>query len=247
MKPVIKKQTTYSVLFMRDDCGVMRFRLRACWLKALCALTLLLALTAGGGAWAAHYYWKKHSVLAQEHRELEKDMVESRRQLERLANLEKFLQSREVAQTRVSTDGANATAPVQAALSAAGNGAVTAPTPTPESTPKPQAAEHTAKISNFSLRASSSHRLRLSFDLANQTPQQTLTGRVNLALVTTSGSTVDVPGSDDDLRFYRIARYKKIITTFNLPADIPASGLSAVQVTIDSEGNPPYVERFPMP
>lgn len=243
MKPVIKKQIVYSVLLMRDDCGVVRFRLRAFWLKSLCVLALLLAFGAGGGIWTAYYYWKRYSLLTSEYQELQNDAAESRLHLERLATLEKFLQSSEVAHTRVSTNSANATVPVQAALSATGAAAAPEADPAPPS----ETVDSAVKLANLGLRASGANRLRLSFDLVNQNPQQTLTGRVNLALLTTGGSVVELSGSDDDLRFYRIARYKKIITTVTLPSDLPADSLSGLRIIVDAEGNPPYMERVSIP
>ncbi len=243
MKPVLKKETTYSVLFMRDDCGVLRFRLQAFWLKFFCVFVALLVLVTAAGGWAAYYYWKKHSALSQEHRELQRDMAESRVQLERLANLEKFLQARESAPATVNMDAANATAPVQAALFAVANASSSAAQEAQEA----PAQESPIKLGNSNVRISGATRLRIGFDLVNQNPQLPLTGRVNLAVITAAGTTVDVAGPDEELRFSRIARYKRISASIPLPPDTPSSSVKAVQVSIDAEGVPPFVEQISVP
>ena len=44
-----------------------------------------------------------------------------------------------------------------------------------------------------------------------------------------------------------IQRLKNISTAVSLPSDVPLSAVSGVQITVDAEGLPPYVERFPFP
>jgi hypothetical protein len=93
MSVKVKKPHVYSVLFMRDDSGVTRFRMRALWLKLLILLFILMTLAAGAGAWAAHYYWQRYEFHKEEARGLDGELKESQRQLDRLVNLEKFLEA----------------------------------------------------------------------------------------------------------------------------------------------------------
>ena len=287
MKPVIKKQHIYSVLLMRDDSTVKRFRIRAVWIKIVAWLALLLCLAAVAGGWGTYHYWKKYSLLQGEFRLAEQEVRESRPKLERLANLEKILQTdaaltpavmsgveAEAAapkgapmpqgmrgatangrnatnQTLPATNqplaAANQTMPPANPAMAAANQTQTASPAAQEASDSVDASGHPAKIANMSLRASGTNRIRISFDLMNQNPQQTLNGRANLAVVKKNGDVHEVTNVErDDLRFL-ISRYKKIITNFSLPADVAASDVGAVQVSIDSDGFAPLVERFPMP
>ncbi len=102
MKPVIKKQTVYSVLLMRDDCGVRRFRLRAFWLKLLFGLLALIVAGCVTASFLAHNYRKKYYEAQEENRDLERQLAEMRRRLEPLAYLEKI---QEVSQNRLAGNG----------------------------------------------------------------------------------------------------------------------------------------------
>ncbi|MDL2271739.1 hypothetical protein LJC23_01755, partial [Desulfovibrio sp. OttesenSCG-928-I05] len=93
MKPKIKKAHVYSVLFMRDDSGVTRFRVRAIWLKLMLLLFVLMTMAAAAGGYAAHYYWQRYEYHKAEAQGLEAERAENRRELERLANLENILKS----------------------------------------------------------------------------------------------------------------------------------------------------------
>ncbi len=115
MKPVIKKETVYSVLLMRDDCGVRRFRLRAFWLKFLFCFLALVFAAAGAGGYLAYNYKKKYNDLQDERRDLEQQLAETRRRLEPLIYLEKI---QEVSQNRFAAAGigvASGTGPAGAA------------------------------------------------------------------------------------------------------------------------------------
>ncbi len=287
MKPVIKKQTIYSLLLMRDDCGVRRFRVRAFWLKFLFCFLLLFCAAFGVSGYLAHSYWKKYAELQEEHRDLQRQYAEIRRRLEPLAYLEKM---RELGQSRFSVEasGANGVAGANATISAvvpfpranqtlaagsaaspSGNGAPgagpaaatpaagparnqTQPVPSAQAAAQtPEAAAqidpaHPAKIANVSLRAAGTTRIRIAFDLSNQDPQQTLGGRVALAVVTNAGAVAEITQVDRAELSFLIARYKRISTTFALPQNIQTTDVAAVQISLSGDNVPPYSERFPM-
>lgn len=70
VEPVVKKDSSFSVLFLRDDSSVVSFRLRAFWIKALIVSLFLFSGASGATGYAAHYYWKRYHSLKLEHEEL---------------------------------------------------------------------------------------------------------------------------------------------------------------------------------
>lgn len=280
MKAKIKRQHVYSVLFMRDDCGVIRFRLSGFWIKALVFLLALLLIGASLGGWGAYYFWNKHEIVKLELRELETVLSENRRHLERLANLEKILESNDPARihtamssvagpdTHGEANGAargassaqrTASGPPEEgdgddAAAPEGNGGSGAGQSRPQQTPQGRAVvqplkDHTVRLTNVSLRRSGNSRIQIAFDLNNRNdPSQPLSGRVYLSVVDADGNVTDILNADkNDLRFFQIQRYKTVRTTFALPTNVPLSAVREVQVTVETEGNPVYVERLPMP
>ena len=93
LEPVVKKSSSYSVLFLRDDSGVVRFRLKPGWIKFLAFLLVVFCGASGASGYAAHYYWKKYQVLQLERTELTEKLGENRRQLGRFAGVEKIKES----------------------------------------------------------------------------------------------------------------------------------------------------------
>ncbi len=93
LEPVVKKSSSYSVLFLRDDSGVVRFRLKPGWIKFLAFLLVVFCGASGASGYAAHYYWKKYQTLQLERMELAEKLGENRRQLGRFAGMEKIKES----------------------------------------------------------------------------------------------------------------------------------------------------------
>lgn len=88
MKPVIKRQTHYSVLFMRDDSEARTFRMHSRTLRFLICAFLLLVVGGGAGIAGGVHYWKKYRALSERYEVQEKESGEMRLQLERLVALE---------------------------------------------------------------------------------------------------------------------------------------------------------------
>lgn len=90
LQPVVKKKTSYSVLFLRDDSKVVSFRLKPFWIKFLGVIFLLFSGASGAAGYSAHYYWKKYQTLQHERSELAEKLGENRRQLGRFAGVERI-------------------------------------------------------------------------------------------------------------------------------------------------------------
>ena len=87
MKPVIKKQTHYSVLLMRDDGEVRSFRMKNTTLRFLVLLFLGFMLVGSAGIGAGYHYWKRYAEFMPEYRNNERELAETRRELMDLRNL----------------------------------------------------------------------------------------------------------------------------------------------------------------
>ena len=91
MKPIIKKQTYYSLLLMRDDSQVRTLRIKASTIRVLSVLLLLLLVCGALGLWGGVHYWGKYASLSERHNRQERELSESRLQLERYVNYETLL------------------------------------------------------------------------------------------------------------------------------------------------------------
>ena len=90
LEPVVKKSSSYSILFLRDDSKVVSFRLKPFWIKFLAIAFFIFSAASGTAGYAAHYYWKKYHNLQRERTELTAKLGENRRQLGRFAGVERI-------------------------------------------------------------------------------------------------------------------------------------------------------------
>jgi hypothetical protein len=91
MKPVIKKQTYYSLLLMRDDGGVRSIRMKNTTLRFLVILFFLFIFTGGAGIGLGVHYWKRYAEFIPEYREKERALAEALPELIRLQSIEAVL------------------------------------------------------------------------------------------------------------------------------------------------------------
>lgn len=133
-EPVVKKSASYSILLLKDDSKVVRFRLKPVWIKFLAILFIFFSGASGTAGYAAHYYWKKYQLLQFERAELTQKLGENRRQLGRFAGMEKIKESTMPRSTM--TGVAAITGGTEAAngggADSAQNGAATPPSPGPD-------------------------------------------------------------------------------------------------------------------
>jgi hypothetical protein len=208
----------FSVLLMRDDSNVRRFRVGSFWLKLLVYIEVLLIILAAGGIYAGYTFWRQNAMLEEQRVVLEKRLREAHVHLERLQNVEKILQSNDPEELQtllgsMSIDKRPERPPIDLGKLF-------------RSVDKQQAV-----VDNMSVKAVRDNSLRVSFDLNNADSSRALSGHVELALVTKDGMISDVEANDEDLGF-QIQRYKKIVTTFPLPEGMLVKDIFGLRVTI---------------
>jgi hypothetical protein len=93
LKPVIKKQTHYHVLLMRDDKESRTFSIRCNVLHFCAGLFIVLLLFGGGGIYGGLHFFTKYRELAAAQESRERENAGLRLQLERLVNLESLLKA----------------------------------------------------------------------------------------------------------------------------------------------------------
>jgi len=91
MKSVIKKQTHYSLLLMRDDKEARKYRVHSGVLRFFIWLFLLLVAGGAAGIAGGIHYWEQHRALLARYETQGREIGEMRLQLERLTTLETVL------------------------------------------------------------------------------------------------------------------------------------------------------------
>jgi len=210
--------TSYSVLFMRDDADVKTFRVSPRRLKLLLWISLglsvliLVALIVGLRSFIGY-----RSVLG-ERRDLEVRLAEAQVNLERLGNLEKIQNSA----APTGKNGAKQASPAEAAPKAAGRAfhKVDAGTITVEN--------FRAQIQGAAMNA--------TFDLNNRA-QGSASGDIHLLLLRNDGTLIELaPSTSSDLT-YQIQRFKRISASARVPEGLPRREALGLRVEIkNSDG-----------
>lgn len=92
-KAKIKKRIVYSVLFMRDDSDVLRFRMSSFWLKFFVYSIILLIAVAAGAGFLSYHYWQKTVALESRLMTQEAQLKPLQEQMGRLDRLSSFAQA----------------------------------------------------------------------------------------------------------------------------------------------------------
>ena len=103
-----------------------------------------------------------------------------------------------------------------------------------------------AKISKVDIKARSPKTISIGFDLHNTTQGQTLSGDADLSLVTKSGQVINIVVPKTHMDF-QINYYKRMSTTFPLPAGLTPNDITSLQIKITANGKQYQAESFPFP
>lgn len=228
-------KSKYNVLLMRDDTNVKRYRLSSFWIRLVIYSGILLIIIAAAGGYAGFRFWNENRTLVNENRDLSRDLMEARLELERLENIDQILKS-------------NDPEDLQSLI-----GSVTAEIESGESQTPPvnlndifeyvdlqqvRVDDLQAKFTN--------NGMRVSFHLNNLLQEGTLSGQADLQLLATDGSVVEVKLNKSQLSF-QIQHFKRITTNFALPEKYGKNNLFALRLMIKNEQDQIiFSETFPL-
>jgi len=224
----------YSVLFMRDDRDVTRYRVSPFWLKIFIFIQVFLLLCAVGGIYMGVRGFKINADLHSDNKGLEQRLVDAEVRLERLGNMEKILQSYDPNE-------------LQSLLSAA--------TTEVEQHDQERVEVDLNKIfTRFDSRQVgvenlqakiTKNKLSLSFELNNLQASKSMAGQVDFSFVKKDGTSVPAKTNKRDLVF-QIQRFKRIQTTFLLPDGLDKKDVFGLRMEIKGkDGDVIFAETYP--
>ena len=225
----------YSVLFMRDDRNVTRYRVSPFWLKMFIFVQVFLGVCAAGGIYMGVHWFRINSTLEAEKKGLEQRLVAAEVRLERLGNMEKILESYDPAE-------------LQSLLTAA------------TAEVEQQQEEVKIDLSKIFVRTDdrvvgvenlqadiANRKFSVSFELNNlQASRQTVVGQASLSLLRTDGTPVTIKYKASDLTF-QIQRFKRMRTNFVLPDGLKQEDLFGLRLEIKGRnGDVFFAETYPL-
>lgn len=223
----------YSVLFMRDDRDVTRYRISPFWLKMFIFTQVFLFLCAAGGIYMGVRGFKINAGLQVENKRLEQRLVDAEVRLERLGNMEKILESYDPAE-------------LQSLLSAATSEVEQEQEIDEVDLNKVFVRVDTRQVGVENLQAKlSKKKVSISFELNNLQGSKAVIGQAHLYFVKKGGEIVPAKANKADLGF-QIQRFKRIKTTFSLPAGMERSDLFGLRLEIKAKsGKVFFAETYP--
>ena len=223
----------YSVLFMRDDRDVTRYRVSPFWLKMFIFTQVFLFLCAAGGIYMGARGFKINADLHSENKSLEQRLVDAEVRLERLGNMEKILQSYDPAE-------------LQTWLSAATSEVEELKEQVTVDLNKVFTRVDTQQVGVENLQAKiSGRKIAVSFELNNLQTSTSVVGQASLSFIKKDGSAVAASTNRSDLGF-QIQRFKRIQTTFLLPDGLDQKDLFGLRLEIKGKnGKVIFAETYP--
>lgn len=211
----------YSVLIMRDDTKVRRYRVSPSSLRILLIVFFCVLLVATCGIFTSFSLWEKNSELTSERRTMQKELRDLKVYVERLENIEQILQSNDPEE-------------LQALFSSMSVAASTEMPPPVDLASILQSVDaNVVVVSNLKLQKATGGNLRLSLKLDNKNAKGTVRGAIALSFITREGKVVAIDASKKDMDF-SINRFKRIVTTFSIPEAILLQDAYALQLNINS-------------
>lgn len=230
------KETKYTVLMMRDNSPVRRFRMGVGWVRGAVLLGLLLCLLAGVGSWWGVRSQLKISSLSEQLRVEQRQLQNSRMELERLQNVDRILKSNDPEE-------------LQTLLSS-----VTPVVPEEKKEPEPEfdlralfthVDLEQVKISNLRAKEKGGN-LVCRFNLNNLRTSSGIAGKVSLDLINAKAELVPL-GLPTDETDFSIQRFKTFSLSISLPKDLPFDSIFGLRLSItNSSGQILFRETYPL-
>ncbi len=227
---------SYSVLLLREDQQVRRFRFNLVWVRLLIYSFILLALVAAGGMYLSVTFWKENHELASELQKLRRVAQLQNVKLNSLQNMENILQAHD-------PDG------LQALLSSVQREqgvTVSAPEVDLQATFK-RVDTDVCSVKDVLLREQEDGKLRLEFTLTNDLEAgKTITGFVEASFITRAGSLVHLDLPEAEMSFH-IQRFRSFAAEFTLPEGLLLEELYAFRLlAIAEDGQEVFSRAYPL-
>ena len=225
----------YSVLFMRDDTDVRRFRVSPMWLKAFLYFQGFLLLLSIVGISIGVTFWSSNASLRAERKALEIRLSEAEVKLERLSNMEKIMEGS--GPKEQTPPGKAGPAPVEAP-------ALPKLPPVSLKNLFDRSNAGLVTVDSFQAKVSGAD-MTVSFELTNVQSSSTLSGAAEITLIRNDGQVSDVEANKADLSF-QIQRFKHIRTSFNLPKGVDRRDVFGLRLEIKSDGKTIFSDTYPL-
>jgi len=221
----------YSVILMRDDTSVRRFRIRPFWIKSFLALFFLAVTVAALGGYFSVIFYQDKEELRTDLEVLSKNLEQTAEELEKKRNIQKIFE------TYDSED-------LHSFLTVNGSRRNLAPAVDLNEVFQ---YEDRGIVGVDNVQASfNRERMRVRFDVNNLAEGETISGRIFLHLVRRDGGQVNLELDHDDLD-YAISRFKNVDVTFELPDELSPENIFALRVKArDDDRRLLYSETFPL-
>lgn len=232
----------YNVLMMRDNTPVKRYRVAPIWLKLALYSLLLLIAAAGAGGYFGFNFWKENQALNAQIEGAERELRESRIELERLQNIDQILKSNDPEELQT-LFGVPAPAPAPAQPSAP-----SPPPPPPVDLSKvfSKTDMQQVRVDNLQAKIKGDKNVQVAFNLNNLQTADTISGVATLAVVTNRGKDMLPQLNKNDL-FFQIQRFKQITTSFRLPGALVRSDVFGLRLVIkNNSGQVIFSDVFPL-
>lgn len=228
----------YSVLFMRDDRDVTRYRVSPFWMKMFVFTQIFLFLCAAGGIYMGVRGFRINAALQAENKSLEQRLVDAEVRLERLGNMEKILESYDPTELQSLLAAATSEVEQQAA-----------PEAEPVDLSKIFVRVDTQKVGVENLQVKLvKQKVSLSFELNNLQASKdgAVVGQGDLMLLKKDGTPVKPKVNTRDLSF-QIQRFKRMQTSFLLPDGLDRKELFGLRLEIKGkDGDVIFAETYPL-
>lgn len=227
------RDSKYSILFMRDDTDVRRFRVSPFWLRSYVIAQIVLVVLAGASLWLGITSFDDNAHLRAEKKELSKRLEDAELRLSTLGNMEKILEAYDKNE-------------LQALLSAAPEEGVD------ESQKAVDLAAIFTPINHGLIKVDEikatleGKALTVNFKIENPKPDTVLSGIADLAVIATDGSIFPLDTKTSDLSF-QIQRRKFARTSVKLPESVNKDNAFGLRISIKrSDGKVIFSETYPL-
>ena len=224
----------YSVLIMRDDSPVRTMRVGRFWFRTFVYVQITLIALTLLGAFFGYNFWQQNFKQSVSNRQLRTDLADMRIKLERLQNVEEILKSNDPEELQALICSVNTNA----------EPLVVAP-PIDLVNIMPHVDMRQAGLANIQARMAQGQ-LQVKFEVNNLLSDGPLTGLVQIALITRTGSVLYPSLDRQDLDF-TIQRFKRIRTSLQLPPSVDVDQLYGVRISIEHpDGTVIFSDAFPL-